>query len=164
MGNLYNHYFTLIMPYTVLASIWIIKSFFDPNTKRKRRIISVHIAAILILLNLFSAAQCVWNSFEFIFELDGLEEYYDASELGQIIPEGERNSVFGYVRSYKFFEINHIDNCSKYSSWQESYIKIRPEIANELEESLAANPPKWIVLSKNYLSDFAYLIQLLASD
>lgn len=119
------------------------------------------VAAFCIAANLLWAVQSVWNSIECILEIDNLDEYYAASELGTLIPEEDRDSVFGWVRSYKFFEINQIDNWSKYCSWQENYIQIRPEIAIELEDSLSSSPPEWIVLSNGYLQKFDFLENLL---
>lgn len=68
------------------------------------------------------------------------------------------------MKSYKFFEINQIDNNNKYCSWQESYIGIRPEIALELETELSSVPPKWIVLSSGYLQKFDFLKDMLDSS
>ena len=164
LGNLYNHYFTLLTPYIALGSIWLVGSFLDCMVKKWRRSAAVCIVAVCIAANLFFAMQSVWNSIENILQIDNLDKYYAAAELGAMIPEDERDSVFGYVRSYKFFEINQIDNWSKYCSWQESYIRLRPEIRLELEESLTAEPPEWIVVSRNYLKSFTFLKELLQSS
>ena len=163
LGNLYNHYFTLLMPYIALSSIWLVGSFLRCPVQKWRRTAAISLAAVCIAANLFSAVQSVWNSLECILEIDNLDEYYAAAELGPLIPEDERDSVFGWVRSYRFFEINQIDNISKYCSWQETYIKIRPEIALELEEVLSNAPPKWIVLSNAYLKNYEFLINMLDS-
>lgn len=164
LGNLYNHYFTLLMPYIALSSIWLIGSFLHCRVQKWRRTAALGIAALCLAMNLFAAVQSVWNSIECILEIDNLDEYYAASELGTLIPEEDRDSVFGWVRSYKFFEINQIDNNSKYCSWQESYIKLRPEIALEVEDSLSSSPPEWIVLSNGYLQAFDFLENLLDSS
>lgn len=163
LGNLYGHYFTLLMPYIALSSIWLIQSFRSRTTAKWRQRLALCLAALCIAVNLFSAVQAVWNSIESSLEIDNLDEYYAAAELGQLIPEKDRDSVFGWVRSYKFFEINQIDNCNKYCSWQENYIKIRPEIALELEDSLSLSPPQWIVLSNGYLQNFDFLKNMLDS-
>lgn len=164
LGNLYDHYFTLLMPYIALSSIWLIGSFLHCEVQKWRRTAALCIAVLCIAANFFYAAQSAWNSLECILETDNVDEYYAAIELGQLIPEDERDSVFGYVKSYKFFEINQIDNNNKYCSWQESYIGIRPEIALELETELSSAPPKWIVLSSGYLQKFDFLKDMLDSS
>lgn len=164
LGNLYNHYFTLLMPYIALSSIWLTGSFLHCGVQKWRRTAVLCVATLCLAANLFLAVQSVWNSIECILEIDNMDECNAASELGPFIPEEDRDSVFGWVRSYKFFEINQIDNWSKYCSWQENYIQIRPEIAIELEDGLSSSPPEWIVLSNGYLQKFDFLKNMLDSS
>ena len=61
------------------------------------------------------------------------------------IPEEERDSVLGYEVSMRWYTIADIMPCSKYCGWQEHYMRLSPEIEDEIAKMFTYDPPMWIV-------------------
>ena len=79
------------------------------------------------------------------------EDCYDhhAKEIGVMIPEKDRNFVFAWNIPSQFYLETNLYPCIKYCDWQEHYIKIYPDIKEELQNIFVHEPPLWIVTKSN---------------
>ncbi|MCR5507284.1 MAG: hypothetical protein K6F34_01220 [Lachnospiraceae bacterium] len=82
------------------------------------------------------------------------ESYYnDCLNMGMLIPECDRDSVFSFDIDMQWFEINGMMPCNKYVVNLQYFIALDPPIEDELLDMLDNDPPKWIICS-NTLPDY----------
>ncbi len=154
LGDAFIYYYITGMPCLIITLILFIK-IYDP----------------LILFKNLKQSLCWILLFIFVFRYTGdsletvntfadrkndtfHEQYYqDSLNMGALIPECDRNSVFSFDIDMQWYEINNIMPCNRYVVNLQYFIALEPSIETELFDFLENSPPKWVICS-NTLPDY----------
>ena len=79
--------------------------------------------------------------------------YRNSKNMGLLIPESDRDSVFSFDIDMQWYEINDILPCNKYMVNLQYFIALEPSIEQELFDFMENTPPKWMICS-NTLPDY----------
>ena len=90
--------------------------------------------------------------------------YQNVMETVECIPENERNRVWGYEVSLRWYTIADIMPYNRYCGWQEHYMNLSPQIAGEVGQMLNNNPPKWIVTKTSAVIENEMVKSKLSED
>ncbi len=154
LGDSFIYYFITGMPCMLLSLIFFLK-LYDP----------------LILFKNFRQSLCWLFIFIFVFHYTGesigtvklflnrsdeefQSNYYrNSKNMGLLIPENDRDSVFSFDIDMQWYEINDILPCNKYMVNLQYFIALEPSIEQELFDFMENTPPKWMICS-NTLPDY----------
>ena len=162
LGDSFIYYFITGMPCMLLAMILFMR-IYDPlilfyDFKQS-------ICYILIFMFAFQFADDSINQVRtFIYHNSDTEQsqYYENSlNMGALIPECDRDSVFSFDIDMQWFEINKIMPCNKYVVNLQYFIALEPQIETELYNYFDTTPPKWMIISntlEDYLPQFNELV------
>ena len=154
LGDGFIYYFITGMPCLLTALILFVK-IYDPLILFKN--VRQSICWMLLFVFAFHYAKESVNTVEtFIHRPDNefQENYYNNSvNMGSLIPEFDRNSVFSFDIDMQWYEINDIIPCNRYVVNLQYFIALEPSIEDELIRFLYETPPKWIITS-NTLQDY----------
>ena len=158
LGFVLQHYFILALPNVVLG-IWLLldRSAKHPSARAKR-LVSVSLAAVLLLSIAAPVFNNVKHSADMIkWYLVGGTRNDAALEIAEKIPESERDSVlyYGETGGSAWYMTTGIFPCCKYCDWQEHYAQLSSEIESELVVNLQAGGIKWLVIKKGFQSSFS---------
>ncbi len=154
LGDGFIYYFITGMP-CLLTSLILFVKIYDPLILFK----NVRQSICWMLLFVFAfhyAKESVDTVDTFIHRPDNefQDNYYNNSvNMGTLIPEFERNSVFSFDIDMQWYEINDILPCNRYVVNLQYFIALKPSIEDELILFLHETPPKWIITS-NTLQDY----------
>lgn len=160
LGNIYTHYFTLAIPHMVLGFVFLVeqKDFFK-NEHRIKQMAVITVVVVLFGLMYRNIASSTWRCLEKIFAQENTSA--NVLEIMEMIPEDDYDDVYVY----------NVGSCSrwcmqagilpiyKYCDWQNTYIRLNPEIGYELSSWIEEDGPKWIVTT----SDGAVEPQIIAN-
>ena len=138
LGYTFQHYFMIFLPAMVVLICMILADIsFDI-----RKVVCV--LFILILPYSYQIARNAGKCF-LINATDYFGDVYDnVPLLGEIIPEQEKDSVWGYgITTSKYFAVNDITPCFKIFDFYNLFTAC-PEFLEEAELMMEQNPPKWI--------------------
>lgn len=145
-GYSYMHYFTIFLPFVVIAFCMILNQWQDVMKKQKWLLAAG--VFILVIPFLWQSARNVGKSI-----LLNTQGWYDEMEteirdfLSQI-PEEERNSVWGNGSAFsKVFCISGITPCFPYFDNGAVHYVMEPKMNDRTVEMFENNPPKWIVVA-----------------
>ena len=149
-GNNYTHYYTLAIPLIVLGEISFVN-----GIKRSSKFTTLLIVALVLSQIRYS----IYYTNEAYKHLFCKYLYNNASVVRDIsgrIPDEDKKSVYCYNVSPAWYTYAELFPCIKYCGWQNHYIKLVPQIYNDLLTTFNESPPKWLVLPKEYgeLPDF----------
>ncbi len=153
LGGVFYHYFVLASPCFVLGMI-LGMDFYAKNNERKSKnkgqviiICLLFLFAVGIYLNI--CMPTIKTNYYKTREIPQNEYNQRAQRIASIIPEEERDSVFGYSVPAGWFLITDITPCYKYFTLQEWWGLYDPQIIIKTNEMLKNNPPKWIVMASD---------------
>ncbi|NDW08094.1 hypothetical protein D0T56_00260 [Dysgonomonas sp. 520] len=139
IGSAYYHYMTLNIPSLTTGCIF----FFIVLSKRKSRNGFAVTFSVILFLGLIA-----FSAFRYIKNGGGSEgdSYYisQAREMTSLVPEDEKNSVFGYHTYSRFYPSGDVLPCFKYYIMQEWMGRSNPQIIAEINDMMETNPPKWV--------------------
>ena len=154
LGDSFIYYFITGMPCMLVTLILFLK-LYDPLILFKN--IKQSLCWLLIFIFVFHYTGESLNTFKtFINRSDDefQNNYYrDSWNMGLLIPESDRNSVFSFDIDMQWYEINDILPCNKYMVNLQYFIALNPTIEQELFDYLENTPPKWMICS-NTLPDY----------
>ena len=154
LGDSFIYYFITGMPCMLMSLILFLK-LYDP----------------LILFKDLRQSLCWLFIFIFVFHYTGesigtvklflnrsdeefQSNYYrNSKNMGLLIPESDRDSVFSFDIDMQWYEINDILPCNKYMVNLQYFIALEPSIEQELFDFMENTPPKWMICS-NTLPDY----------
>ena len=154
LGDSFIYYFITGMPCMLMSLILFLK-LYDP----------------LILFKDLRQSLCWLFIFIFVFHYTGesigtvklflnrsdeefQNNYYrESRDMGLLIPESDRDSVFSFDIDMQWYEINDILPCNKYMVNLQYFIALEPSIEQELFDFMENTPPKWMICS-NTLPDY----------
>lgn len=164
LGDSFIYYFITGMP-CLLTSLILFVKIYDPLILFK----NVRQSICWVLLFVFAfhyAGDSVDTVNTFINRPDSEfhKNYYNNSlNMGALIPEFDRNSVFSFDIDMQWYEINDILPCNRYVVNLQYFIALEPSIEDELKEFLNETPPKWIITS-NTLQDYLPVMDAIVKE
>lgn len=172
-GEGYTHYFGMTVPIFLLAFHLLINksnfrlvkkskvappksNFRETTTKRSAKTVICTVLIAVSCLGFVMAYAGYYN----LLNLEYLVSSYSNREESRlalneykqqaaVIPDDERDSVWGYNTPSSWFCVTKISPCQRYSAFQYHFSYLDPSIDKEINTFLASEPPKWI-LSKEY--------------
>lgn len=154
-GNDFLHYLMLDTIPFVLGVNLIFASF---TMEGKHYSIKKNIApiiAVIILIGTFIVYHRYKNICSFVVDNSSNSK---SISVGKYIPSNERNSVFGYNTSAKWFLANDILPCERYFTLQEWWNNFDKSVEGEINEMMEKKPPKWVVVTDiKYLHNKKFL-------
>ena len=138
LGYTFQHYFMIYLP-AMMALICMVLAEISSDIRK--------VVAVLLILILPYSYQIARNAGKcFLINVtDYFEDVYDnVSLLGEIIPEEDKDSVWGYgITTSKYFAVNDITPCFRIFDFYNLFTAC-PEFLEEAEQMMDQNPPKWI--------------------
>lgn len=146
MGNCYPHYFTLVIPHLALGFVLLLQDTEGEGEKRKA---SFKHAGVVVLCLISLSWMFILGCNNFIRSAIFEQRVNSAAvEIAEKIPKEDQGSVYTYGIGSSWYAETGLYPCIKYCDWQAHYIKLKPQIENELVTEFAENPPKWVVTEK----------------
>lgn len=140
MGNSTLHDYILIIP-NMMFGIWRLAE----TWRDRKATVKIALAAVILLCFAYPGYKMLKAGVSILRQAGDDTAYQYVMETADCIPEEERDSVWGYEVSMRWYAIADIMPCCKYCGWQEHYMELSPQIATEIEEMLETDPPVWIV-------------------
>ena len=162
LGTPYYYYFTTVYPCLILALAIFFKAY-DPL------ILFEDIGQAIII--------CLFAVYLFYYVPTGVENINtvingrnfvaaesfqkDATDMGSLIPECDRDSVFSFLIDMQWFEANQITPCCKYVVNLPFFIELCPEAEEDILNMLDENPPKWIVIGDYFAENLPNISEVV---
>lgn len=154
LGDSFIYYFITGMPCLTVTLI-LFTAYYDPLILFKN--LKQSLCWLLLFVFVFHYTKESLNTVDmFIHKSDAefQDNYYrDAKNMGTLIPECDRDSVFSFDIDMQWYEINNLLPCNRYPINLQYFIALEPSIEQELFDFLDKTPPKWMICS-NTLQDY----------
>ena len=144
MGNAFAHYLMLFIPHVVLAVVIAIKN--DGRAfKVRKNIICMICFALFFTIHIERVARKV-TSVQTVNSNSNGSSY--TQDIALHIPENERGSVYCFGDEFwsKWYTSTGTMPANRYMDWQEHYIKLMPEIEDEIASQIENDGCLWIVV------------------
>ncbi|MCH5210986.1 MAG: glycosyltransferase family 39 protein [Oscillospiraceae bacterium] len=152
MGFGYTHYYTTLIP---LITLYASAFFFIAGNRVNVLSLLLCIAMALPLGGYFETLPYnVSHYYGKIYEQNNpstsrnsySDTYYSAKKLSALIPDSEKDSVFGYNVSSAWFLYADIMPCFKLFTLQEEWAMHYPEFGRQINQMMIDSPPKWVIV------------------
>ena len=151
LGTPFYYYFTTAYPALILALVLFLK-IYDPLILFENRKQAVCLALFFVYLCYYipSGLDTV-RTVLYDRNFDASEEYQqNATNIGALIPECDRNSVFSFMIDMQMFEANNITPCCRYVVNLPFFIELYPQALSDILNMLDHAPPKWLIIGDNF--------------
>lgn len=144
MGNAFAHYLMLFIPHVVLAVVIAIKNG-GRAFKVRKNIICMICFALFFTIHIERVARKV-TSVQTVNSNSNGSSY--TQDIALHIPENERGSVYCFGDEFwsKWYTSTGTMPANRYMDWQEHYIKLMPEIEDEIASQIENDGCLWIVV------------------
>ena len=151
LGTPFYYYFTTVYPSLVLAMILFLKVY-DPLILFENWKQGVSIALFFIFLCYYIPTGLDTVRTVLYSRGDSLDDPYwqNARDIGALIPECDRDSVYSFMIDMQMFEINDITPCCRYVVNLPYFIELCPEALPEILDMLENDPPKWLIIGDDF--------------
>lgn len=154
LGDSFIYYFITELPCLIVTLILFVK-IYDPLILFKT--VRQSVCWLLLFIFVFHFTKDSLGTIDtFIHRNNDTfhKDYYTNSlNMGTLIPDYDRGSVFSFDIDMQWYEINKILPCNKYVINLQYFIALEPSIEQELFEFFEQTPPKWMICS-NTLKDY----------
>ncbi len=151
LGTPFYYYFTTVYPVLVLALLLFLK-LYDPIILFENPRMAVCLAAFFVYLcyyvptGLDSVRTVLYDrSYE-----SAADWQKNATDIGALIPECDRGSVFSFMIDMQMFEANNITPCCRYVVNLPFFIELYPQAQADILEMFRTSPPKWLIIGENF--------------
>ena len=151
LGTPFYYYFTTVYPSLCLALILFLK-IYDPLIVFENWKQAVSIAFFFIFLCYYIPTGLDTVRTVLYSRGDSLEDpyYFNAKDIGALIPECDRDSVFSFMIDMQMFEINDITPCCRYVVNLPYFIELYPDALTDILDMLENDPPKWLIIGDDF--------------
>ena len=167
MGFAYTHYYTTLIP---LVLIYCAIFFYIATQRITFWSVLLCIVMIVPVGGYFASAYDT-----IIYYADRLDKqnnpviysdmhtsvHYSAETLSALIPEEDRDSVFGYDISAAWFLEADIMPCFRLFTLQESWAEHYGEFGREINQMMIDTPPKWLVIHNKDIIESRQLLNII---
>lgn len=147
VGHNTNHYYGIVVPFVAFAGVALLHITQTAGKKSFQRIGALSLAAVLTVSQAVAVKAVVDLTYERLFHPEQFQYLANARAIADNIPDDKEN-VFAFGIKPEFYTHSGIFPCNKYCGWQEHYIQLMPQIADELDAFFRTSPPSWVVLQK----------------
>ena len=143
-GNNYPHYYALALPLIVMGEISFVTA---PGMKaHTKKLICGGLALIVLVAGIGYGATHLKGIKKTISSYTNPgRDIVSAQEVSRLVTE-DKDKLYVYGFSPVFYLYSDLFPCIKYCQWQDHYIALMPEIAEEMEQIFRDDPPVWLVL------------------
>ena len=152
MGRTSAHYFTLSMP-SYVAGLAMTGQLLSEREQRKAPWpLFLTAAYIAVLGSSFmnyhgGITSKISANLNALISPEGGKEWTETVRAqGNLIPEEERELVWGYGIHPAWYYINDIQPCNRFCAYQGTFVSMAPETAEEIYRMLDTVFPRWIVV------------------
>lgn len=150
----YHHYFTATVVSSFVPLTMYLSKLLHEDTKLNKyfssflTVIIIIGLALLLLKNAsdnaksISADTSLVNPYKIINSLED-EVFY---EMGALIPEEDRDSVFAIDENPKFYALNKIQPCKRIMVCRDVFTYVNQDLHNEYYSYFETDEPKWLVV------------------
>ena len=151
LGTPFYYYFTTIYPSLVLALIMFL-SIYDPLIlfENWRQAVSIALFFVYLCYYIPSGLDTVRTVLYNRDSYGEIEYQQNATDIGALIPECDRDSVFSFMIDMQMFEANDITPCCRYVINLPFFIRLYPQALADILDMLDNNPPKWLIIGDNF--------------
>ena len=151
LGTPFYYYFTTIYPSLVLALIMFL-SIYDPLIlfENWRQAVSIALFFVYLCYYVPSGLDTVRTVLYNRDSYGEIEYQQHATDIGALIPECDRDSVFSFMIDMQMFEANDITPCCRYVINLPFFIRLYPQALADILDMLENNPPKWLIIGDNF--------------
>ena len=154
LGTPFYYYFSTVYPALLLALIMFLK-IYDPIIIFENWRQAVSIALFFIYLcyyvpsGLDTVRTVIYNR-----NFDASKEYLEqATNIGALIPECDRDKVFSFMIDMQMFEVNDMMPCCRYVVNLPFFIDLYPQAKTDILDMFDNDPPKWIIVGSDFESN-----------
>ena len=151
LGTPFYYYFTTVYPSLVLALILLLKVY-EPFILFENWRQAIVLALFFVFLIYYvppgvdSVRTVFWDR-----DTQTADQYYErATDIGALIPECDRGSVFSFMIDMQMFEANDILPCCRYVVNLPFFIELYPQAETDILEMLENDPPKWLIIGSEF--------------
>ena len=151
LGTPFYYYFATVYPALILALIMFIK-IYDPIILFENRRMALCLVLFFVYLCYYipSGLDTV-RTVLYDRDFEGAEEFQqNATDIGALIPECDRDSVFSFMIDMQMFEANDITPCCRYVVNLPFFIELYPQALTDILDMLDNSPPKWLIIGSNF--------------
>ena len=151
LGTPFYYYFSTVYPALLLALIMFLK-IYDPMIifENWRQAVSIALFFIYLCYYVPTGLDTV-RTVLYDRNFTSSEEYVqNATNIGALIPECDRDSVFSFMIDMQMFEVNDITPCCRYVVNLPFFIELYPRAKEDILEMLDNAPPKWIIVGSDF--------------
>ena len=151
LGTPFYYYFTTVYPALTLALILFLKVY-DPLFIFENWRQGVSIALFFVFLCYYVPTGLDTVRTVLYSRQDSLDDpyYTNAKDIGALIPECDRDSVFSFMIDMQMFEINDITPCCRYVVNLPYFIELYPQALTDILDMLENDPPKWLIIGDDF--------------
>ncbi len=151
LGTPFYYYFTTVYPALCLALILFLK-IYDPMFIFENWKQGVSIALFFVFLCYYvpSGLDTVRTVLYDRNSGSGEEYQRNATDIGALIPDCDRDSVFSFLIDMQMFEANDITPCCRYVVNLPFFIDLYPQALTDILDMLDNNPPKWLIIGDHF--------------
>lgn len=154
LGTPFYYYFSTVYPALLLALIMFLK-IYDPLIifENWRQAVSIGLFFIYLCYYVPSGLDTV-RTVIYNRNFDASKEYMEqATNIGALIPECDRDKVFSFMIDMQMFEVNDMMPCCRYVVNLPFFIDLYPQAKTDILDTLDNDPPKWIIVGSDFESN-----------
>lgn len=151
LGTPFFYYFTTAYPAICLALILFLK-IYDPLILFENWKMAVCFALFFVYLCYYVPTGLdTVRTLLYDRDSSGAQEFQqNATDIGALIPECDRGSVFSFMIDMQMFEANNITPCCRYVVNLPYFIELYPQALTDILDMLEKDPPKWLIIGDNF--------------
>lgn len=152
MGRTSAHYFTLVLPSYVPGLAMLGQLLSEREQRKASWPLFLTAALIAVMGSSFMnyhgrVTSKISSNLEAIISPEAGREWTEAvRSQGDMIPEEERELVWGYKIHPAWYYINDIQPCNRYCAYQGTFVEMAPKTVDEIYMMLDTVFPRWIVI------------------
>ena len=151
LGTPFYYYFTTVYPALLLALILFLK-IYDPILlfENWKQAVSVALFFIFLCYYVPTGVETV-HTVIYDRNFESAKDFQNnATDIGALIPECDRDSVFSFMIDMQMFEANNITPCCRYVVNLPFFIELYPQAQTDILEMFDTNPPKWLIIGEGF--------------
>lgn len=165
LGTPFHYYFTMVYPSLALALIMFLKVY-DPLIIFENARQAVCIVLFFVFLGYYVPTG-IDNIKTVIYDrnFESSEDFVkNATDIGSLIPECDRGSVFSFMIDMQMYEVNNITPCCRYVVNLPFFIELYPQALTDILDMLENDPPKWLIIGEEFSENLPEIYQTVTAE
>ena len=164
LGTPFYYYFTTVYPSLCLALVLFLK-IYEPLMLFENWKQAVCAALFFVFLCYYvpSGLDTVRTVLYDRNSASAADYQQNATDIGALIPECDRGSVFSFMIDMQMFEANDMMPCCRYVVNLPFFIDLYPQALTDILDMLDTNPPKWLIIGDNFKESLPEIYDVVTS-